>query len=168
MSYKGQALEIVHKEGIIRPMTPSHKLYSETWKRWVTVAALEPGEVVACGNGQNIVVVDVRVAQDEEPVGYQESPLLNAPQISWVKNDPKKHTVFEDGSTFLVALRVNKGFKLHWEFDVVKWDCDGEGGHMVHRGANGIYEAYDVWEWEDFEYFYLIEGSMPTNGSAPV
>jgi hypothetical protein len=85
------------------------------------------------------------------------------PAINWIKNDPKKYCNFIDGSVFLVALRVrnNKTNTERWEFDVVEFDCDGESACLYYRGKT---EIYGSWTWNDFEYFMLLEGSMPTGG----
>lgn len=82
------------------------------------------------------------------------------PAITWIKNDPEKFNVFEDGSRFLVAIWVtnNKTKKSRWDLDVVRWNCDGESAHLEYD--NG--DSYDSWNWEDVEYFALIEGAMPT------
>lgn len=81
------------------------------------------------------------------------------PQIDWIKNDPAKYTWFEDGSRFLVALVVrNEKTKTElWDFDVVVTDCTGDG--MSLKTVEG--ESYSSWDWSDFEYFHLIEGTMP-------
>lgn len=82
------------------------------------------------------------------------------PQIKWIKNDPEKHKFFVDGSTFLVALQVStKSAPPEWDFDVVTTDCDGESMHLRVRD-NG--DAYYSWTWDDFEYFHLLGGDMPT------
>lgn len=88
--------------------------------------------------------------------------MSELPQINWVKNDPKLYNTFTDGSVFLVALRVMNGFlgKEYWQFDVVEFDCDGDGASLYYRGKS---ECYDSWVWDDFEYFMLLEGRMPTN-----
>lgn len=82
------------------------------------------------------------------------------PKIEWIKNDPQKHKFFEEGSVFLVALQVknSKTKKVRWEFDVVETDCDGYRMTLYYRGKS---EIYDSWNFEDFEYFYLLEGKMP-------
>lgn len=84
---------------------------------------------------------------------------MSEPQIKWVKRDSKQHAWFEDGMRCLVALQVrdNKSGKTNWEFDVVVMDCDGEGASLRYEGG----EYYDKWNWEDFEYFSLLEGPMP-------
>ena len=84
------------------------------------------------------------------------------PQIKWIKNDPGKHKWFSDGSRFLVALRVGKnGGPYHWEYAVVITDCDGEGMQLRSGCDDGCY--YSDWTWLDFEYFALLEGSIPTD-----
>lgn len=92
---------------------------------------------------------------------------LGLPFIPWVKNDPKKFKFFTDGGVFLVALQVknNKTGVSRWEFDVVEFDCDVEGASLYYRGKP---EAYDSWAWEDFEFFALLEGDMPTAGFGSV
>lgn len=81
------------------------------------------------------------------------------PKINWIKNDPDKHQWFEDGSVFLVALRVknNKTKIEKWEFDMVAANCDGEGMSLHYRQG----EPYDAWTWPDFEYFTVVEGQEP-------
>lgn len=79
------------------------------------------------------------------------------PKIDWIKNDPEKHKYFESGSVFLVALQVHTKEKTSWEFDVVQVNCDGDWFCLEYRGG----ETYDAWEWSDFEYFHLLEGSLP-------
>jgi hypothetical protein len=80
------------------------------------------------------------------------------PQIEWIKNDPGKHQVFGDGSTFLVALQVGPtGGPYKWDFDVVKANCDGESMYLEDREGN----AYSTWDWSDFEFFALLEGEIP-------
>jgi hypothetical protein len=48
--------------------------------------------------------------------------------------------------------------RIDWEFDVVETDCDGE--RMTLRYRDG--ESYDAWVFDDFEFFALLEGEMPT------
>lgn len=81
------------------------------------------------------------------------------PHIDWVKNDKEKHQFFTDGSRFLVALQVGRqGGPYEWEFAIVVTNCDGEG--MTLQWPEGEY--YSDWNWEDFEWFKLLEGEMPT------
>jgi hypothetical protein len=86
---------------------------------------------------------------------------MDTPKIDWVKNDPKQHRYFIDGSKFLVALQVsnNKTGVTKWEFDTVMADCDGESMGL-RCPCNG--DTYDAWLWEDFEFFALLGGEMPT------
>lgn len=83
------------------------------------------------------------------------------PGINWVKNDPDKYKWFQDGSEFLVALRVgnNKKKTERWEYAVITVNCD-EG--RFDLSSNN--ELYDMWSWEDFEYFHLMDGVLPTAG----
>lgn len=83
------------------------------------------------------------------------------PKIEWIKNDKKEFNTFEDGSVFLVALQVTNTAtkKKAWEFDVIEFDCDGDGASLRYRGGG---DHYDSWEWNDFEYFQLLEGTMPS------
>lgn len=82
------------------------------------------------------------------------------PSINWTKNEKNKYKTFWDGSVFLVALRVknNATQTQKWEFDKVRFNCDGEDASL-EIGDSG--EPYDAWTWEDFEYFALLEGDMP-------
>lgn len=82
------------------------------------------------------------------------------PKLKWIKNDPKKYKWFEDGFTFLGAIKVEnqKTRKTTWEFDVVTVRCDGDWLCLEYRGG----ETYDAWTFEDFEYFHVLEGPMPT------
>lgn len=84
----------------------------------------------------------------------------NKPSITWAENTEEFHNaLFSDGSIFLVALQVGKlGGPYKWDFDVVKANCDGEGMVLEDREGN----PYDAWQWDDFEYFALLEGEMPT------
>lgn len=85
---------------------------------------------------------------------------MEVPKIEWVKNDPKLHQWFSDGSVFLVALQTGKnGGPYKWDFDVVEVNCDGDGMFLQYPHGG---EAYSDWEWTDFEYFQLMEGEMPT------
>jgi len=81
------------------------------------------------------------------------------PNIKWIKNEG--FTSFTDGSVFIVALRVedDKTKTLNWDFDVVEFDCDGEGASLYYRGK---FESYTDWDWDDFEYFALLSGDMPS------
>lgn len=83
-------------------------------------------------------------------------------ELTWIKNDPEKHNVFSDGSVFLVAIEVNnnKTGKTRWDFDVLRFDCDGESAYLTYRDSH---EFYDKWCWSDFDYFILLEGDMPTS-----
>lgn len=85
----------------------------------------------------------------------------NFPVINWIKNDPIEHSCFTDGSVFLVAIEVmNKESKTTlWEFDVIEIYCDDDGATLYYRGQS---EIYDSWEWNDFSYFHLLDGEMPT------
>lgn len=82
------------------------------------------------------------------------------PEIKWVKNDPKKHIYFQDGSVFLIALQtIDKETKESaWEFDVVQIHADDESFYLRTREG----EPYDCWSWGDVEYFHLIDGVLPT------
>lgn len=86
--------------------------------------------------------------------------LEELPTIKWIKNDG--FTSFADGSVFIVALRVedDKTKALNWDFDVVELDCGGDEALLYYRGKS---ELYTAWEWDDFEYFALIDGDMPIN-----
>lgn len=85
---------------------------------------------------------------------------VDFPVINWVKNDPKKHRYFLDGSSFLVALKVSiKGGPFFWEFHAIQVDCDGENMSLRYRGG----DSFDEWTWDDLEFFHLIEGEMPTS-----
>lgn len=81
------------------------------------------------------------------------------PPINWVKNEPGKYKTFWDGSRFLFALQVKNNAlgTTRWEFDVLEFDCDGEGASL--RYPDGEY--YDSWTWDAFEYFALLDGQMP-------
>ena len=81
-------------------------------------------------------------------------------KINWIKNDPEKHQWFEDGSVFLVAyvIHIAKTGKTRQDYDVVVVSCDG--GDFQLNLRNG--EPYDDWTWEDFDYFALIDGNIPT------
>lgn len=84
---------------------------------------------------------------------------VSPPSIDWVRNDPEQHQLFSDGSIFLVALQTGKsGGPYTWDFDVVKANCDEDGMTLVDREGN----SYDAWSWDDFEFFKLLEGDMPT------
>ncbi len=92
-------------------------------------------------------------------------PPPELPVINWIKNDPKEHQLFTDGSVFLVALRVGKnGGPYNWEMDVVAVDCDGEGMNLKSRDCGCF---YDGWIWSDIEYFALIEGYLPSKENRP-
>lgn len=82
------------------------------------------------------------------------------PTINWIKNDPKKYKYFYDGSVFLIAVMVKNSIKEseRWELDVIRVSCDGDWFCLEYRSG----EIFDAWEWEDVEYFHLIEGEMPT------
>lgn len=84
---------------------------------------------------------------------------MNKPKINWIKLDSRKHSYFNDGSKFLVALQVYNGKtkKTEWEFDIVTTECDGEGMSLKYEGG----DYYDRWTWFDFEYFFLLDGEMP-------
>lgn len=85
--------------------------------------------------------------------------MKDLPSIQWIKNDPKKHTWFTDGSVFLVALRTGKsGGPYTWDFDKVRINADENMSLTISECGC----SYDAWSWEDFEYFALLEGSMPT------
>jgi hypothetical protein len=82
-----------------------------------------------------------------------------APKIDWVKNDPTKHRVFADGSRFLVALRCgSEEAGYQWEFATVSVQCDEDEFTLLEPGG----DTYDAWNWEDFEYFALLDGEMPS------
>ena len=86
---------------------------------------------------------------------------MSKPKIKWIKLDSEKHCFFEDGSEFLCALQVknNKTNEINWEFAIVITSCDGE--RMELQTESG--ESYDDWTWFDFEYFALLNGSMPVS-----
>ena len=88
------------------------------------------------------------------------SNVDNLPEIKWIKNDPKKFNCLEDGSRFLVALQVHSKLTktTKWEFEVLTVRSDGDWLCLETGGG----ETYDSWNWEDFEYFQLLDGSMPT------
>jgi hypothetical protein len=82
------------------------------------------------------------------------------PEIKWIKNDPKKHQWFYDGSVFLVALRTGKtGGPYKWDFETVTVSADGESMSFNQRECGCDYSS---WSWEDFEYFHVLEGQEPT------
>lgn len=120
-------------------------------------------ECKVCGE-----MVDVEKIKDHPhqfkfyEIGSNGSLELNLPKIDWIQLDPKRHCWFEDGSRFLVALQVEnvRTGKKVWEFDVVVTECDGDGMHLRYEGG----EYYDKWNWFDFEFFYLLDGKMPSAG----
>lgn len=81
------------------------------------------------------------------------------PIINWIENDPIKYNCFVEGSVFLVAtlVRNNKLGGIKYEYDCVEIRANGDGARLYYR--NG--DIYDAWNWEDFEFFTLIEGDMP-------
>jgi hypothetical protein len=89
------------------------------------------------------------------------------PQVEWIKNELNKYNSFYDGSAFLIAVQVKSTVtkSVRWEFDVVEFDCDGEGASLVYRGSR---EPYDSWAWDDIGYFALLEGKMPSYQSNDV
>lgn len=83
------------------------------------------------------------------------------PLLNWIKNDKFKFKYFYDESVFLCAIQVhsiNTGI-TRWEFAVIEWTSDDELASMRYHGTN---EYFDQWEWEDFSYFVLISGDMPS------
>lgn len=83
---------------------------------------------------------------------------IELPDIQWTRNDPKEHQWFEDGSKFLVALRVkDRDRNIAWSYDVVVISTDEDS--MYLRCTNG--EPFDDWEWTDFEWFCTLEGAVP-------
>ena len=91
---------------------------------------------------------------------HQRDMLQPLPRTDWIKNDPKKHQWFEDGSEFLFALQVtnNRTGVTKWEFACIRVNCDDEWLALEYQGG----EPYDAWEWKDFEWFILLDGVMPT------
>lgn len=87
---------------------------------------------------------------------------MSKPEINWIKNERGKYKSFTDGSEFLIALKVrnNRTKTERWEFDCVKFDCDGDGASLKYRSEECEY--YSSWEWDDFEYFCLLDGEMPS------
>ncbi len=82
------------------------------------------------------------------------------PKINWIKMDQEKHRYWTDGSRFLFALQVKNSVKktVRWDFETLEISCDYDGVSL--KTCEG--EFYSSWNVEDFEYFYLIEGEMPT------
>ena len=91
---------------------------------------------------------------DNEPL---ENPVLN-----WIKNDPKKHKYFLDGSEFLVATKVinNVSKKTRWEISAIEAHADWED-EVYFSYVNGG-EVWDSWDWDDVEWFVVLEGECPT------
>ena len=112
------------------------------------------------GRRESGAVSGGEMTRDEESRSWWERALSGrlTPTMNWVKNDPKKHQWFEDGSEFLVALRVTSKGRARWEFDVVRVNCDGEGMSLEYREG----ESYSSWSWSNFEWFMLLDGTMPT------
>jgi hypothetical protein len=104
--------------------------------------------------------LSTRPRERERSMKTKKGFVENEPNINWIKNDPDKHKFFTDGSVFLVALQVRniKNKTTQWEFDVVRTDCDGEGMHLTQKCGC----SYDDWSWDDFEYFKLLDGNLPT------
>lgn len=96
----------------------------------------------------------------EATPSYFQQYLEETPHIKWIKNDPKKHAWFQDGSVFLVALRTRiKNGPLTWKYETIRVDCDGDDFTLL---TNECHCTYDSWQWRDFEYFALLEGEVPT------
>jgi len=64
-----------------------------------------------------------------------------------------------------VALKVHNNVtnKSKWDFDIISVEADGDDNDDGFINLLCAYtgDVYDSWEWEDFEYFILIEGRMP-------
>ena len=81
--------------------------------------------------------------------------MKRPPKIKWIKND--KDWLFTDGTIVLVALQVTcKERAPVWELAVVQVQCDENMFNLLSEDG----DCYDAWDWDDFEYFYVINGEI--------
>ena len=74
----------------------------------------------------------------------------------WIRNSSDEHQYFSDGSIFIIAVKLSTG---KYDIDIVYVECDEDYFGMFYRDTG---DFYDAWEWDDVEYFILLEGEMPT------
>lgn len=125
---------------------------------WLSASLEDPS---VCGEMKSDVMAWFEAMGALDTFNHHVPDTDQLPAIKWVKNTPKYHSaMFQDQSVFLVALKTGKtGGPYTWSFDTVKTNCDGEG-MTLETPECGC--AYSAWSWDDFEYFALIDGEMPT------
>lgn len=86
--------------------------------------------------------------------------MTSGPPIQWIGRDDKLHAYHQDGSRYLIAVEMQwpKGLP-QWEFAVVQVNADGNMTLQFDCGC-----SYDTWQWDDVEWFALLDGVMPTAG----
>lgn len=87
---------------------------------------------------------------------------MKPPEIKWIKFDENKHKYFQDGDRYLLAFLItdNESGSEHWEFESVRVKTyDEEGISLVYDSTGDFYSAFN---FNDCEYFHIIEGSEPT------
>ena len=86
---------------------------------------------------------------------------MKQPEIKWIKFDCNKHKYFQDGDRYLLAFFItnNESGKEYWEFESIRIKTYDEERISLLYDSTG--DSYSAFNFEDCEYFHIIEGSEP-------